>query len=44
LLAYIFVGAVDFLVTGDEGQLVPPRVGNLVIISPPAFTQMLNDG
>lgn len=41
LLAYAVVGAADFLETGDDDLLVLKKVGNLRIVSPPAFAEML---
>ncbi len=42
LLAYAFVNAADFLVTGDNDLLVLLNVGTLAIISPPAFAELLS--
>ena len=41
LLAYAFVSAAEFLVTGDDDLLVLRKVGNLTIISPPTFAELL---
>lgn len=42
LLAYAVVGQADYLVTGDEDLLVIKRVGNLKIIQPAEFANILN--
>ncbi|MBP9501470.1 MAG: hypothetical protein KBF17_04840 [Candidatus Promineofilum sp.] len=42
LLAYAFVNAADCLVTGDEDLLILDKLGNLVILPPPAFAELLN--
>jgi putative PIN family toxin of toxin-antitoxin system len=41
LLAYAFVGAADYLVTGDDDLLVLGNLGHLAILSPPAFAEQL---
>jgi putative PIN family toxin of toxin-antitoxin system len=41
LLAYAFVGAADYLVTGDDDLLVLRNIGHLAIISPPDFVKVL---
>ena len=41
LLAYAFVSVAEYLVTGDDDLLVLRKVGNLIIISPPAFAEIL---
>lgn len=41
LLAYAFISAADYLVTGDDDLLVLDKLGTLVILSPPAFAELL---
>lgn len=41
LLAYAFVSEVDYLVTGDDDLLILDKLGALVILSPPAFAELL---
>lgn len=41
LLTYAFVSAADYLVTGDDDLLILGKLGNLAILSPPAFAELL---
>ena len=41
LLAYAFVSAADYLVTGDDDLLILGNLGTLAILSPPAFAELL---
>lgn len=41
LLAYAFVSEADYLVTGDDDLLILDKLGALVILSPPAFAELL---
>lgn len=41
LLAYAFVSTADYLVTGDDDLLILDKLGALVILSPPAFAELL---
>jgi putative PIN family toxin of toxin-antitoxin system len=43
LLAYAYVGAADYLVTGSDDLLVLRKIGHLDILSPPEFAQLLQD-
>ena len=43
LLAYAFVSAADYLVTGDDDILSLRQVGPLAILSPPAFVKLLEN-
>jgi len=41
LLTYAFVGAADYLVTGDNDLLVLRKIGHLIILSPAAFAELI---
>ena len=43
LISYAIIGEADYLVTGDKDLLVLKKIGNLQIITPTKFVQLISD-